>query len=125
MKTLIVSLAFLFAAAPVHVLAQKKAIQKAVISVPGAQDEACKERIENYLGRTYGVASVNVNFRRHTATVQWFTDRTNIENIKTAIANLGYDAGDVAAEPTAYNRLPKECRHVPLEKPKVDSTSKQ
>lgn len=125
MKTLISLLSLLFVVAPVHLLAQKKAVQKAVISVPGAQDEACKERIENYLGREYGVASVNVNYRRHTATVQWFSDRTNIENIKTAIANLGYDADDVTADPAAYSRLPKACKHIPLEKPKVDSTKKQ
>lgn len=125
MKALIVSLAVLFLVTPSHLMAQKKAVQKAVISIPGAQDEACKERIENYLHREYGVTFVNVNYRRHTATVQWITDRTNIENIKTAIANLGYDADDVTADPAAYNRLPKTCRHIPLEKPKVDSTVKQ
>lgn len=125
MKALVISLAVLFLAAPAHLLAQKKAVQKAMISVPGAQDEACKERIENYLRREYGVTFVNVNYRRHTATVQWITDRTNIENIKTAIANLGYNADDVTADPAAYNRLPKTCRHVPLEKPKADSTVKQ
>ncbi len=108
---------------PAQLSAQKRAIQKTVISIPGAQDEACKERIENYLSREYGVASSNVNFRRHTVTVQWYTDRTNIENIKTAIANLGYDADDVSADPEAYNRLPKSCRHVPLKVSKTDGTS--
>lgn len=125
MKAFIISLAILFLAAPSHLMAQKKAVQKAVISIPGAQDEACKVRIENYLHREYGVTFVNVNFRRHTVTIQWITDRTNIENIKTAIANFGYDADDVKADPAAYNRLPKTCRHIPLEKPKVDSTAKK
>lgn len=122
MKTVLLSLVTLVACTfSQTVSAQKKVVQKAVISTPGVQDEACKARIDNYLGREYGVASVNTNFRRHTVTVQWFTDRTNIENIKTAIANLGYDADDVTADPDAYNRLPKTCQHK-VEKLQNDST---
>lgn len=114
MRTVLISLfaAFLFIA-PQNLSAQKPV--KVVISVPGAQDEACKTRIENYLKREYGVASSLVNFRRHTVTVQYIADRTNVENIKTAIANLGYDADDVTANPDSYKRLPKTCQH-PVEK---------
>lgn len=114
MKTILITLvAALLITAPKDMLAQKPV--KVVISVPGAQDEACKTRIENYLKREYGVASSLVNFRRHTVTVQYIADRTNVENIKTAIANLGYDADDVTANPDAYKRLPKTCQH-PVEK---------
>lgn len=91
---------------------QVKPIQKAVIVTPGVQDEACKTRIENQLAHEYGVKAVKVDFRKHVVGVQWYTDRTNIENIKTAIANMGYDADDVTAEPDAYKRLPKSCQHV-------------
>jgi hypothetical protein len=27
---------------------------------------------------------------------------------------MGYDADDVTAEPDAYKRLPKTCRHIPV-----------
>lgn len=91
---------------------QVKPIQKAVIQTPGVQDEACKTRIENHLAHEYGVIAVKADFRKHVVGVQWYTDRTNIENIKTAIANLGYDADDVTADPDAYKRLPKTCQHV-------------
>lgn len=91
--------------------AQRKAVEKAVISTPGVQCEACKTRIENYLTHEYGIASVKADYKRHTVTVSWYTDRTNIENIKTGIANLGYDADDVSAEPDAQKRLPKTCQH--------------
>jgi hypothetical protein len=37
-------------------------------------------------------------------------DRTNVENIKTDIANCGYDADDVTAEPDSYKRLPTCCK---------------
>lgn len=92
-------------------VAQTKAVQKAVIKAPGVQDEACKTRIDNFLVHEYGVATVKADYRKHTVTVQWYTDRTNIENIKTALANMGYDADDVTAEPDAYKRLPKACQH--------------
>lgn len=91
--------------------AQQKGTLKAVIKTPGVQCEACKTRIENRLVHEYGVSSVKADYRKHTVTVVWYTDRTNIENIKTALANMGYDADDVAAEPDAYKRLPVTCQH--------------
>lgn len=100
-------------------VAQKKAVQKAVIQTPGVQDEACKTRIDNFLVHEYGVSSVKADWRKHTVTVQWYTDRTNIENIKTALANMGYDADDVTADPGAYKRLPVMCQHVVVKKEPV------
>lgn len=110
MKLFYFTVFFLFASIhPAEVLAQKPV--KVTISVPGAQDEACKIRLENYLKRSYGVLSSNVNFRRKTVNIQFLSDRTNVENIKTAIANLGYDADDVKANPESYDRLPATCKH--------------
>ena len=125
MRTLITSFILFLIVAPGRTISQTKPVEKAVISVPGAQDEACKERIENYLRREDGIISSNLNYHRRTLTVKWYTDRTNIENIKTAVANLGYDAGDVKANPEAYYRLPVTCRHVPLDtNNKSDSTQR-
>ncbi|MBS1734923.1 MAG: heavy-metal-associated domain-containing protein [Bacteroidetes bacterium] len=97
------------------VVAQQKVNDKAVIKTPGAQCEPCKMRIENYVSKEYGVLSVNVDIRKKTTTVTWITDRTNIENIKAAIATVGFDADDVSAEESAYKRLP-ECCKKPVEK---------
>lgn len=91
--------------------AQQKTIQKAVIQTPGVAADVCKTGIENFLVHQYGVSSVRADYRRHTVTVVWYTDRTNIENIKTALANMGYDADDVTAEPDALKRLPPPCRY--------------
>ena len=74
---------------------------KAVIHTPGVRAEACKTSIENFLVHEYGVSSVKADYRKHTVTVTWYPNRTNIENIKTALANMGYDADDVTAEPDA------------------------
>lgn len=113
MKTLIFSLLALTAFST-HTLAQKKAVQKAVIHTPGVIADACKTSIDNFLVHEYGVSSVRADFRRHTVTVVWYTDRTNIENIKTALANMGYDADDVKAEPDAYKRLNPACKPAPI-----------
>lgn len=90
--------------------AQIKAVQTAVIKTPTAQCENCKVRIETYLKRYDGVLEINVNFRKGETKVKYVSDRTDIEQIKNAIANCGYDADDVPATPDMYNRLPKTCK---------------
>ena len=90
--------------------AQTKTLLTAKIITPTVQCDMCKERIETYLKRYDGVTYVSVNVKKKETTVKYLTDRTNIENIKTAIANAGYDADDVPANPDAYKELPKCCK---------------
>jgi mercuric ion binding protein len=89
---------------------RKGSLETATISVPSVQCEQCKDRIEKYISREDGVQQVKVDFKHHTCKVTYIWDRTTIENIKTAIANIGYDAGDVAADPEAYKKLPTCCK---------------
>jgi copper chaperone CopZ len=90
--------------------AQTKPVKTAKIKTPTVQCDMCKERIETYLKRYDGVTYVNVNVKKKETTVKFLTDRTNIENIKTAIANAGYDADDVPANDESYKALPKCCK---------------
>lgn len=90
--------------------AQTKAVQSAKIATPSVQCEMCKKKIETYLKRYDGVSLVSVNVKKKETTVKYLTDRINIEEIKTAIANAGYDAGDVIANPDSYKRLPECCK---------------
>ena len=90
--------------------AQQKALETAKIKTPNALCEGCKPRIETYVKRIDGVTSINVNYRKGETTVKYLTDRTNIEEIKTAIANMGYDADDIPANEESYKRLPKTCK---------------
>ncbi len=90
--------------------AQVKAVQTAKIKTPTIGCDDCKNRIETYLKRYDGVTSVLVNWHQKNVTVKYITDRTNIEEIKTAIANCGYDADDIPATEDAYKRLPKTCK---------------
>jgi periplasmic mercuric ion binding protein len=89
---------------------RKGALETATISVPTVQCEQCKDRIEKYISREDGIQMVKVDYKHHTCKVTYIWDRTTIENIKTAIANIGYDAGDVAADPEAYKKLPTCCK---------------
>ena len=85
--------------------------QKVEIKTPGVQCEMCKTKIENYLmKREPGITAVKVDIKKKTTTVTFLKDRNNIEQVKTAIANAGYDADDVTAEEDAYKRLPKCCK---------------
>jgi|SRR5665213_810791 len=102
----------LLAAFSVSANAQQKAVQKVVISTPGVLCEACKTGIENHLAHEDGVASVKADYHKHTVTFVYYTDRTNVENLKTELANMGYDADDVTADPDAYKRLPVTCQHM-------------
>ncbi len=89
----------------------QKVSGKAVIKTPTILCEKCQERVEFFLTKsTPGITSAAVNIRKKTTTVTWLNDRTTLENIKTAIANLGYDADDIEAEEYAFKRLPKECK---------------
>ena len=90
--------------------AQVKAELKAKIKTPNALCEACKIRIESFLRRIDGMLFVDVNFRRGETTVKYLSDRTDIEQIKTAIANLGYDADEIPANEEFYKKLPKTCK---------------
>jgi periplasmic mercuric ion binding protein len=106
--TMIVNCFFLLSRAQQPV--RKGALETATISVPTVQCEQCKDRIERYISREDGIQSVKVDYKHHTCKVIYIWDRTTIENIKTAIANIGYDAGDVAADPEAYKKLPTCCK---------------
>ena len=101
--------------------AQIKVSDKAVIALPTLQPcDKCKDQIEFFISKTEGVMAIKVDLKRKTATVSWLTDRTNKEYIKTAIANLGFDADDIEADEYAYKRLPACCKK-PAEKPKPAS----
>ena len=89
---------------------RKGGVETATIKTPTVQCEECKKRIENYVSREDGVQKVVVDYKHKTTKVTYVIDRTNLENVKTAIANAGYDADDVTAEPSAYQKLPTCCK---------------
>lgn len=97
--------------------AQIKPTAKAVIKVPALTCEPCKDRLEQYLFKAYGMISVKADYKKQTVAVAWLTDRTTLEEIRTNIANNGFDADDEKAEETAVKKLPPCCVAKPMPKP--------
>ena len=89
---------------------KKKAVETVIIQTPSVQCEMCKNRVERSMAREEGQIKTIVDYKRKTTKVTYYTDRTNIENIKAAIANIGYDADDVTANPESYKKLPNCCK---------------
>jgi periplasmic mercuric ion binding protein len=93
--------------------AQMPKVQKAVIKTPTATCEECKTIIEKIAPQYLdGLVKMVVNFKTKQTQVSWYPDRTNIEEIKTAIANAGFDADDVTANEEVYKKLPICCKKV-------------
>ncbi|MGE5518688.1 MAG: heavy-metal-associated domain-containing protein [Candidatus Dadabacteria bacterium] len=90
--------------------AQSKVAQVVTIKTPTVQCDKCKSRIEEYLKRIDGVTFVNVKYKQKETLVKYLSDRTDVEIIKAAIANAGYDANEIAANPDSYKMLPKCCK---------------
>ena len=107
MKTIVFSL-FLLITSSLYAQQQKPVTVK--INTPTVQCEKCKKRIEDYMKVEEGVLKTVVDFKQKRTTVTYLLDRTNLENIKTAIANAGYDAEDIKADKDVYNKLPTCCK---------------
>lgn len=71
----------------------------------------CKERIERDLVFEKGIKQVNVNLESKTITVTYRVDKTNPQNIRRAIAKLGYWADEVPADEAGYKKLPECCKN--------------
>lgn len=89
---------------------KKKALLTVTIATPGIQCEECKKVIEQFMTREEGVTKTVADFKRKITKVTYWTDRTNPENIKTAIANVGFDADDVTANLEFAKKLPPCCK---------------
>lgn len=84
----------------------------AIIKTPQAACVECKDKIEKFMKYEEGIAKIVVDIRKKITTVTFLGDRTNIENIKTTLANLGFDADEVLANEETYKRLPICCKRV-------------
>lgn len=94
---------------------QPKKTQKAVIKTTITCDhckecETCGHLFNQKLLREKGIQMVTLNTEKMTIEVIYNSKKTTLENIKTAISNLGYDADDIKANPEAYEKLDGCCK---------------
>ncbi len=72
--------------------------------------ESCKERVETALLATAGINSADMKVAEKTIAVMYDPAKINEQQIKMAIAKTGFAAGDVPADPTAYDNLDDCCK---------------
>ncbi len=75
-----------------------------------SQCEMCKERIEKTLAFEKGVKKAELDLELKIVTVSYKKEKTDPAALRKAISKAGYDADDVAADKTAYEKLPACCK---------------
>jgi len=114
MKKMIVAVVVVCCMA-ISAVAQQKA-QWVTITSANLKCWECKNRLEEYLSRANatmldnGIIERKYNLLQGQIKVRFYPDRTNINAIKTAIANAGFDTDEVKATPDAYKTLPPACK---------------
>ncbi|MBX6379965.1 copper chaperone CopZ [Thermoflavifilum aggregans] len=93
-----------------HATSAQRAVATVRIQTNIQKCDACKQILLNYLKREPGIISANVNTFNKIVTVRYYTERTNPLYIEYAIANAGFDADTVKANPDSYRLLPPCCK---------------
>ncbi len=100
------------------VVAQKlKTTQKAIIKTSISCDhckqcETCGGLLEKTLIKQKGIQMIVLDEKKMTISVVFNSKKTNLEAIKAAISNLGYDADEIKANPAAYQQLDGCCKEI-------------
>ncbi|MFT4752992.1 MAG: mercuric ion binding protein [Salibacteraceae bacterium] len=75
-----------------------------------SQCEMCKTTIEKGMAFVKGVKKTSLDVESSILTVEYNPAKTNPDEIKRAVAAIGYDADEVVAEQKAYDNLDKCCK---------------
>lgn len=70
----------------------------------------CKTRITDNLIYEKGIKEVTVDVPTKVVTIKYNPKQTTPDKIRQEIANLGYDADEVPANPKKYEKLPACCK---------------
>lgn len=68
--------------------------ERADLKISGMTCAACAARVERTLGNTEGVLRSNVNFAMERATVEYHPGQVSVADLKKAVEEAGYQAGD-------------------------------
>ncbi len=110
MNQKVIVLLFVLLSVTVCVSAQKKPNGQELKIQTSAQCDQCKERIEKALAYEKGVKSSDLDLETKILTVWYSEKKTTPDKIRKAVADVGYDADQVAANPKAYAELPGCCK---------------
>jgi hypothetical protein len=112
----IFAILFLFFAATLQAQVMSAKAQWATIKVPQLKCWECEQRLDQYLKKEKGpntdagIIQWKTDLRNGNLKIQFVPDRITLDYIRVAIANAGFDADTVTAEPDSYKRLPNPCK---------------
>jgi copper chaperone CopZ len=89
---------------------QKATIKTNVYCDHCKQCETCGKSFQSELLKVKGLKMMELDEKAMTITVFYDGRKTNLDSIKTAISNLGYDADELKANPDAYEKLDGCCK---------------
>lgn len=94
---------------------QNKKNEKAVIKTTIYCDhckacESCGKRFQTEMLKIKGVRMYELDEKEETITVYYNPKKTDLQTIKTNIAQFGFDADDLKADPIAYEKLDRCCK---------------
>ena len=74
------------------------------------QCETCGKNFQEKLLAINGVKMYELDDKEMVLTIYYNNQKTDVETIKIAISNMGYDANEMKANPIAYERLDGCCK---------------
>ena len=80
------------------------------VMTPTIQCGMCQKNIEVGLSKVDGIGRSTVDLASKTTKVSFDSKKTDLLKIENAIADLGYQANAVSANPNAYETLPDCCK---------------
>ena len=112
----IVILILIFLATNVNAQVMQAKAQWGTIKVPQLKCWECQQRLDKYLtlekgpNTDAGILQWKTDLRNGVLKVQFISDRITLDYIRTSVANAGFDADSITAEPDAYKKLPPPCK---------------
>jgi mercuric ion binding protein len=107
---LVVALFFISNIASAQKTNQKAVIKTVLNCEHCAECESCGLKFKKEMLNIKGVKMYTLNEKEMTFTVYFNPIKTDLQTIKIAISKLGYDADEVKADPTGYEKLDNCCK---------------
>ncbi len=89
---------------------EKAVIQTTIFCEHCKVCETCGKNFQDNLYKIAGLKMYELDEKAMTLTVYYNGKKTNLNEIKTAITKLGYDADDIKADKDAYEKLDDCCK---------------
>lgn len=117
MKKLLFIVGFIFSVTLANAQVMSAKAQTVVIKSANLRCWQCSELLDKYLTRENkggfldnALLEWKINLLKGEIKIKFLPDRANIDDIKVAINNAGFDADNEKAEPDAYKKLPSACK---------------